>query len=151
MLGKLARWLRMLGHDVKYSNSLDDVQLLAMAKKGRRILLTRDFELYQRATSAGIDAFYVEGQTEEERLAALARRFNVELEIDMAASRCPKCNARVRPVSREKVREKVEKSTFDHYNEFWKCPRCGKIYWQGAHWVRIRKTLNTVEKTIEKS
>jgi len=150
MLGKLARWLRMLGYDVKYSNSLDDAQLLAMAKEEKRILLTRDFELYQHATAKGVDAFYMEGQTEAERLAELARRFDVQLEIDMATSRCPKCNARVKPVSREEVEGRVEKSTFEHYGEFWKCPKCGQIYWQGAHWTRIRKTLEEAEEIIEK-
>ena len=150
MLGKLARWLRMLGHDVKYSNSSDDAQLLAMAKKEQRILLTRDFELYQHATAKGVDAFYMEGQTEAERLAELAGRFDVELEIDMATSRCPKCNTRVKPVSKEEVEGKVEKSTFEHYSEFWKCPKCGQIYWQGAHWTKIRKTLKEAAETLEK-
>jgi uncharacterized protein with PIN domain len=150
MLGKLARWLRMLGHDVKYSNSSDDAQLLAMAKKEQRILLTRDFELYQHATAKGVDAFYVEGQTEAERLAELARRFDVGLEIDMATSRCPKCNTRVKPVSKEEVEGKVERSTSEHYSEFWKCPKCGQIYWQGAHWTRIKKTLKEAAETLEK-
>ena len=140
----------MLGHDVKYSNSSDDAQLLAMAKKEQRILLTRDFELYQHATAKGVDAFYMEGQTEAERLAELAGRFDVELEIDMATSRCPKCNTRVKPVSKEEVEGKVEKSTFEHYSEFWKCPKCGQIYWQGAHWTKIRKTLKEAAETLEK-
>ena len=48
MLGKLARWLRMMGHDVEYSNSMDDSELLTIARKEQRILLTRDFELYQQ-------------------------------------------------------------------------------------------------------
>jgi uncharacterized protein with PIN domain len=53
MLGKLTRWLRMLGHNVKYSNKLDDAQLIAIAKKERRVLLTRDLELFQQATAKG--------------------------------------------------------------------------------------------------
>ena len=150
MLGGLARWLRILGHNVKYSNSLDDVQLLAIARKERRILLTRDFELYQHSTVKGVDSFYIEGQTQEERLAEIAKRFDIKLEIDMATSRCPKCNTKVKPISKEKVAGKVEKSTFDHYNEFWKCPKCGQIYWQGAHWTRIRKTLNASREALGK-
>jgi len=150
MLGKLTRWLRMLGYNVKYSNELDDAQLITITKKERRILLTRDLELYQQATAKGVDALYLEGKTETEKLAELAKRFNIKLDIDMATSRCPKCNARVKKIPKEKVADKVEKSTFAYYNEFWECPRCGQIYWQGAHWKRIRKTLETAKENTKK-
>jgi uncharacterized protein with PIN domain len=150
MLGKLARWLRMLGHNVKYSNKLDDSQLIAIAKKERRILLTRDLELYQQATAKGAQAFYMEGQTEAERLAKLAQKFGVNLDIDMTTSRCPKCNTRVKPISKEKVADKVEKTTFSYYNEFWQCPKCEQIYWQGAHWTRIRKTLEAAKENLKR-
>ena len=151
MLGKLARWLRMLGHDVKYSDNLDDNQLFAIAKKEKKTLLTRDFKLYQYTTTRGVNAFYVEGETEEERLAELSKRFKIELEIHMETSRCPKCNTKVKPMAKEKVDGKVEKNTFQNYNEFWECPKCGNIYWQGAHWTKIRKTLDIAQKTVEKS
>ena len=90
-----------MGHDVKYSNKLDDAALVAAAKKERRILLTRDFELYKQAAAKGIDAFYVEGETGEEKLADIAKRFNIDLKVDMATSRCPKCNSKVKPISKD--------------------------------------------------
>jgi len=150
MLGKLTRWLRMLGHNVKYSSKLDDAQLIKIAKKERRILLTRDLELYQQSTAKGIEAFYLEGRTEAERLAQLAKRFNIKLDIDMTTSRCTKCNNRVKPMPKEKVADKIEKSTFSYYNEFWECSKCGKIYWQGAHWTRIRKILEAANENLIK-
>jgi len=150
MLGKLTRWLRILGHNVKYSNKLDDNQLLTIAKKERRILLTRDLELYQQATAKGINAFYLEGTDEAERLAQLAKRFGIKLEVDMTTSRCPKCNTRVKPIEKEKIADKIEKSTFTYYNEFWQCPKCEQIYWQGAHWTRIRKTLEQAKENLKK-
>ena len=58
MLGKLARWLRMLGHDVTYNIQLNDNELLELAKKENRVLLTKDLELYKRAAAKGIDALY---------------------------------------------------------------------------------------------
>lgn len=149
MLGKLTRWLRMLGQDVKYSVKFDDAQLLMIAKKAKRALLTRDLALYQQATAKGIDALYLEGETEGERLAELAKRFNIPLDIDMATSRCPKCNARVKLISKEKVSHKVQKNTFTNYSEFWQCPKCRQIYWQGAHWTKIRKTLDTAKENLK--
>jgi uncharacterized protein with PIN domain len=149
MLGKLTRWLRILGHNVKYSNKLEDTQLITIAKKERRILLTRDLELFQQATAKGVGTFYLKGQTEDEKLAELAKRFDFTLDVNMATSRCPKCNTRVKPISKERAADKIEKSTYSYYNEFWECPKCGQIYWQGAHWTRIGKTLEKARENLE--
>jgi uncharacterized protein with PIN domain len=147
MLGKLTRWLRMLGHDVEYSRSDDDKKLIENAKSEKRVLLTRDLKLYQHAMTHGVDAVLVEAATGAEKLADLARRFNFNLEIDVTVSRCPKCNAKIKPVSKDVVIDRVPKATSTYYNEFWECPRCGQIYWQGAHWKRIEKTLKEARKS----
>jgi uncharacterized protein with PIN domain len=151
MLGKLARWLRMLGQDVEYFNQLEDSELMAKAQEEHRVLLTRDLELYQRATAKHVEAFYVEGKTEAEKLAELAKRFGVPLHIDLQLSRCPKCNTQIKPVPKEELSGKVEEKTFRYYNEFWRCPNCGSIYWQGAHWGRIRATLKEAEENLKKT
>lgn len=59
MLGKLSRWLRMMGHDTKYSTTLDDLQLLKIAKNEKRVLLTRDFALYQQAITKRSEGAHV--------------------------------------------------------------------------------------------
>jgi len=141
MLGKLSRWLRMLGHNVKYASALSDDKLLKIAKVEHRILLTRDLELYQQAIAKGIKAAYVEGADEAEKLAKLAKRYGFPLEIDLKISRCPKCNARIKPIEKESVKGRVPESTYKYYDEFWECPKCGQIYWQGSHWCRIREVL----------
>jgi len=146
MLGKLTRWLRMLGQDVTYSTQLEDAELIKNAKKENSVLLTRDSELYQRAISKGIDAFYVEGRTEAEKLAKLAERFGFPLTINLAFSRCPRCNGRIRLTPKEQLADKVEKNTFVYYDKFWKCSKCGRVYWQGAHWDGIRATLEEAKK-----
>ena len=151
MLGKLTRWLRMLGHDVTYSNKLDDDELAATAKQEQRILLTRDLALYQHATAKGIDAFYVTGENEAARLAELAKRFGFLLVVDLESSRCPKCNTKLQVTPRDEIAEAVEKNTFAHYTEFWRCPNCGQVYWQGAHWDHIHATLKTAEEKMKET
>jgi uncharacterized protein len=151
MLGSLSRWLRMMGHDVEYSTLLDDDALLALAKEEGRVLLTRDLELYKRANAKKIEVFYVEGNNEADRLAALAERFGLGLEIDLRTSRCPKCNALIQPASKMCVADKVEKKTFTHYDEFWECPKCSKVYWQGSHWPKIQATLEEVKNRVKAS
>ncbi len=141
MLGRLTRWLRLLGHDVEYSGKYDDEELIRIAKIENRILLTRDFELYRQAVGKGIEAFYVEGKTEAEKLAFLAKRYSFRLGVDMTTSRCPKCNTEVTSIPKVQVAGKVEESTFEFYDDFWQCPKCKQIYWQGSHWTKIYSTL----------
>lgn len=148
MLGSLARWLRMMGHDVEFPVVLDDDKLMTLAKKENRTLLTKDLELFKRSTARGIEAFYVEGKNEPERLASIAKRFCLPLEIDLRFSRCPKCNNGIESVPKAKIRGKVERNTFEHYDEFWQCQTCGKIYWQGSHWPNIRETLAEAKKLV---
>ena len=150
MLGKLSRWLRMMGHDVTYNVQISDNELLERAKKESRVLLTKDLELYKRANARGVQATFVEGKSEADRLAELAKRYGLILEIDMEKSNCPKCNTKLEAASKEQLETKLQENTFRHYDSFWKCPRCGQIYWQGAHWKQISNTMNEAQAKLEK-
>jgi len=150
MLGKLTRWLRMLGHDVIYTGSMDDKELIKKAKDEKRILLTRDLELYRQAIARGSETFLIESSNQTANLAKLAKRFKFQLEIDVEVSRCPKCNTQIKPASKASVIERIPETTASNYDEFWKCPGCNQIYWRGAHWKRIEKTLTEAKRTLEK-
>ena len=150
MLGKLSRWLRMLGHDVEYSNDLDDDQLIATATEEDRVLLTRDVRLFRKASVGGVEAFLVKGRTETEKLAELARGFGLRLEMDVESSRCPRCNAGIRSVSKEEIADRIPESTSRFYDEFWICEDCGQVYWRGSHWMRISRTLDQARRMVEK-
>jgi len=149
MLGKLTRWLRMLGQDVEYKVAMEDEALIQKAKKTSRILVTRDLQLFQRAIARGAEAFLIEGTDEAENLASLAERFKFELEIDLKISRCPKCNTRIRSVRKDSVIDRIPETTSTYYNEFWECPSCKQVYWQGAHWKRIEETLRKARKALK--
>ncbi len=151
MLGKLARWLRILGHDVIYSTELSDSELLEFAKNENRVLLTKDLELYKRAVTKGIGAFFVGGKSESERLAEVARRYSLTLEADMEKSHCPLCNTKLKATPKEQLSGELQKNTFTYYDKFWKCPNCGQIYWQGAHWKQINNTINEAQAKLEES
>jgi len=151
MLGKLTRWLRMLGHDVVYTGSMDDKELIQKVKEEKRILLTRDLGLYRQAIARGAEAFLTESPNQTANLAKLAERFKFQLEIDVKVSRCPKCNARIKPVSKADVISRIPKTTSSNYNEFWECSGCQQIYWRGAHWKKIEKTLEEAKKALESS
>ena len=149
MLGKLTRWLRMMGHDAKYSTTLEDAELLVIAKNEARVLLTRDLALYKRAIAKGLDVYYVEGATEAERLAELTQRFGIALVIDLEKSRCPHCNTKLNSAAKDEISVKVAQNTLKYYDVFWSCPSCGGIYWQGAHWKKIRITLEEAREKVK--
>jgi uncharacterized protein with PIN domain len=148
MLGKLTRWLRMLGHDVEYFNDLDDDQLISVAKDEERVLLTRDVRLFREASVGGVESFLVKGRSETEKLAELAGSFGLKLEVYVESSRCPKCNAEISSVPKEEVRDKVPESTSRFYEDFWICRDCGQVYWRGSHWKRINRTLNAAKQMV---
>lgn len=151
MLGKLTRWLRILGYDVEFKPYEEDEKLLDLAKKTDRILLTSDIELYKRAIKLNVEAFLVNRKSEAENLAKISKKFGLNLDIEEAKeTRCPKCNLKLKIASPEEVKDKVPKTTLKTYKEFWVCtnPKCGKVYWQGSHWKKIGKTLKEVKSLV---
>ena len=148
MLGKLTRWLRMMGHDAIYLNDTKDQDLITNAVKESRVLLTSDVALYRFATARGADAYLVKGRTEAERLASLAGRFKLNLSVDAADSRCPACGSPLALASKETVKGKIPETTFNVFDEFWTCSNseCGKVYWQGSHWENINAVLEKARK-----
>ncbi len=146
MLGRITRWLRLLGCDVTYSNDASDDRLLAIAAKECRVLLTRDVELFRRAGSRGVGAFFVEDTTTPEQLAALAQRYQIRLDVDLALSRCPTCGASLRQVEKSEVIDTVPAGTLAHYTAFWICRGCSQVYWQGSHWAGIRDVMEKAKK-----
>jgi len=150
MLGKLSRWLRMIGYDTVYANNSSDQELLSLAKRNSLTLLTSDEELYRIAIAKGLESFLIEGRNEPERLANLAQRFNLNLRIKVEVSRCPVCNGPLKQVQRNAVKGRVPPATFKLYRTFWLCnnPECAKVYWQGSHWKRIEQTLRSARKIL---
>jgi uncharacterized protein with PIN domain len=153
MLGKLTRWLRIMGHDALYLNDAKDRDLVANAIRENRILLTSDVALYRLATARGADAYLVKGRTEAERLASLANRFKLDLSVNTADSRCPVCGSSLKEVSKKEVREKIPAATFNAFNEFWTCSNseCAKVYWQGSHWQNIHAVLVKAQEIQRKA
>lgn len=146
MLGKIARWLRMLGYDAKYANYESDDRILEIALDEGRILLTRDYNLFRKASLQGIKAVFVEGKTHIEKLANLSKQLNIKLEMDVNESRCPKCNSKIKPANKNEIKNKIPESTFKVYDEFWICEGCGQVYWMGSHWKKINDYLNRAKQ-----
>jgi len=148
MLGGLARWLRILGQDVRYDARKEDNELLRIAHEENMVLLTRDEELYERAIARKIQSALVLGETEETRLAQIASTFGTHLDVNMAETKCPECGSHLKETPKSDVADEVPQASLKLYDRFWKCTyqNCGKVYWVGSHWDRIRQTLEEARK-----
>lgn len=140
-LGKLAAYLRMLGFDAEYANSATDPELVRIASSQQRVLLTRDRGLLMHTA---VTRGYWLRQTESRRqLAEVIRRF------DLAAAarpftRCMTCNSALRPADRTEVLHRIPPRTAELHDQFLECSGCGRVYWQGSHYRRMRRWIDVL-------
>jgi len=128
-LGRLAAYLRLAGFDTAYRNDLDDAELAEIAADGR-VLLTRDLGLLKRrAVTRG---YWLRATSPRAQLAEVLRRFDLSGAV-RPFCRCLRCNALVRPVPKADVDTELPPRTRQYYDEFFRCPGCGRIYWRGGH------------------
>jgi uncharacterized protein len=136
MLGRLARWLRALGYDTLYVRDAPDAQLLGLALREGRRLLTRDAALARRARDAG---FLVRAETLDEQLREVMSACGLDGRASL--SRCLECNGVLAAVPAEAIREAVPAYTFATHREFWRCPDCRRVFWAGSHAAGILRRL----------
>ena len=149
MLGKLARWLRFMGYDVKYLRECSDEKLLRLAKAESRILLTKDSALHYSALKLNVESVLLNGGSLDEDLAILACKSLIDINIKFDQTRCPICNSKLNHCRAEDVIGKVPEKVLKSSSHFWICPNCGKVYWIGSHWKSIKKRLKNVVKLVE--
>jgi uncharacterized protein with PIN domain len=138
MLGRLARWLRILGYDVAWEEHISDEALVRRALQEERIILTRDRALETEWRVSGITL--VEAEDPHAQLAEVADAFDLGARA-RPFSRCSRCNGELAPAQRSEARGRVPARVLEHFDRFQRCPDCGRIYWQGSHAERMRRVL----------
>jgi uncharacterized protein with PIN domain len=136
MLGRLARWLRLLGADTIFDASVDGPSMLRRARAEGRVLLTRDKRL--RTAS---DVLYLETGDFRDQLRVVIDRFPFDPRSG-ALTRCSRCNSLLTQVSRESVVRRVPPFVYASIDRFAECPGCGHLYWNATHPRRIFDELS---------
>jgi uncharacterized protein with PIN domain/sulfur carrier protein ThiS len=137
-LGTLARRLRLIGVDTTYRVDAHDAELADVASCEGRILLTRDAGLLKRRIVT--HGYFVRETHPHCQLVEVLRRFGpIQLE---PFSRCLRCNTELRGVSKTEVDSALQPKTRLYYDRFRKCGGCGRIYWKGSHWRRLKTAIN---------
>ncbi len=135
-LGRLAVYLRLLGFDTLYRNDFIDEELARISRDEGRILLTRDRGLLKR--SAVTHGYAVRETAYKAQALEVLRRFDLWGMIE-PFTRCLECNGRLEPVEKAAVLAQLPEETRRYYEEFWQCQSCGKVYWQGSHYEKMRE------------
>lgn len=141
-LGRLCRWLRVLGYDSYYFKGSRS-SLVINALKEERLILTRMKRLEEERA---VKKIIIESNKLEDQLRELKDKIGLEFKLDNLFSRCVECNSLIKEVDKEVVKEKVPEYVFKTQERFYKCPKCRKIYWQGTHWNLARKFIQEVTK-----
>ena len=140
MLGRLARWLRALGHNTAYDRTADDPALLRRAARERRTLITRDTQLaatYRRPRTVLLHANDTPGQLRE-----LVEALGITRHPGLL-TRCIVCNTRLRRATTDQVEERVPEYVRSVERTFRACPGCGRVYWPGTHRQGILTALES--------
>lgn len=138
-LGRLARYLRLLGFDALYPpHHLADAELAQMAHDEQRIMLTRDRGLLMR--SVVIHGYCLRTKESEGQLMAVLDRYALRQKI-RPWTRCLRCNGRLQPVPKTAVVERLEPKTQKYFHEFHICTTCRQIYWKGSHYRPLRRLI----------
>jgi hypothetical protein len=144
-LGKLARLLRMLGFDSAYERDYTDERIVAISLAERRIILTRDRGILKNgAVSHG---YWVRSSDPRTQIAEVIRRFDL-LSRTRPFERCMLCNARLEPVGKSEILDRLPRRTAEGVDEFRRCAGCGKIYWKGSHYERMKKGVQALAREV---
>lgn len=145
-LGRLAGYLRALGFDCQYANDFSDEHIIRTARDEHRIILTRDTGLLKdgRVTHGR----YVHATDPLRQLREVVDRYQLAGLFE-PFSRCIRCNGELRPIDRTAFAGsigpgEVPAGVLERFDAFTRCSGCGRIYWAGSHFDRLRARLRSV-------
>jgi len=137
-LGKLARYLRMLGFDTVYKNDIRDDMIICHSIEEKRIILTRDLGILKNGQ---VDrGYFIRNQRPFDQCRELVRKFSLEKQIS-PFSRCMECNGLFNKVDKKLLKAEIPEMAYQYFEDFYKCAGCGNIYWKGSHYHKMQKTI----------
>lgn len=140
MLGKLARWLRIVGYDTAYLPQLSPDGVMNEARRQGRVLLTRDTRLLRRKGMP--PSIFVQSDHFREQLRQVVDTLQLApLQNQALFSRCIECNRILEKVAKDAVREHVAEYVWHTQGEFRRCPQCHRLYWGATHRDHVLEEL----------
>ncbi len=142
MLGKLTKYLRILGVDTEYVDSNDFGHKLELARESGRLFLTRNTEILRRRDPPQFQ--FINSNFPEYQLLEVVERHRISPENPDVLRRCLRCNTILVPVEKDSVRTKVPEYVFSTQDSFSVCIRCNSIYWKGTHYHKMFQFIENI-------
>jgi uncharacterized protein with PIN domain len=141
-VGKLAKWLRMMGYDSLFFNGSDDSHMVARALAEGRVILTRDTEIMKRRliTSGRLKAVLIDSEEPEWQIRQLIDTLNLTHQFK-PFTLCLECNQPLIERSQEEVKDRVPPYVYKTQSQYMECPACHRIYWRGTHWDAMTRKI----------
>jgi uncharacterized protein with PIN domain len=141
MLKGLVKWLRILGFSSTSSADLSEIYTLLNNKPGTAFVTASrtHFSKFSQDNSILLTSNNITDQLRE-----LNEHYGIFQKINLF-SICLICNIPVVPVAREKIINQIPEQVSLSMKQFWRCPSCEKIYWQGGHVYRMVNKLRQLK------
>lgn len=142
-VGKLAKWLRIMGYDTLFFDGRNDSRMIATALAEGRVIITRDTQIMRRrvVTSGQLKAILIKGDEPELQIRQVITALKLNCQFRPFAI-CLECNQPLVERSKQQVKDLVPPYVFQTQSQYVECPTCHRIYWRGSHWQAMTKKLN---------
>ncbi len=146
-MGRLGKWLRVMGYDSALFGDGDDSQMVARALAEDRVILTRDTAITKRrlVTSGRLKAILINSPELEHQLRQVRDSLNLDYQSRQFTI-CLECNQPLMAISQDKVKDRVPPYVFQTQSQYMECPTCHRIYWKGSHWQAMGRRLEKLVK-----
>lgn len=146
-LSKLGGYLRLMGLDTVVANNAIDKEIIRLSNKEKRMILTRDLDLLKNGSAKY--GYWVRSTDPDRKLQEVFTRFDLKVHIN-PFTRCMECNGELEPVEFKQVSDKVPPKVQEFCKEYQQCSKCGKVYWKGSHYKKLKKKVKQVMKSVDK-
>jgi len=147
MLGNIAKKLRLMGYDSMYFSDINDDELIQLAKKDERIIISRDEDLIRKSIKYGIKSILTKNSTEIEQFRDIIKKTNLKIiKINGDRARCPNCNSKTQSIDKKNILQKIPTKVLEYNDRFWECKSCNQIFWEGTHIKNLQKFVGELNE-----
>lgn len=137
-IGKMTKNLRMFGFDTHYDFDLPDKEIVNLAEREKRIILSRDVGLLKRKNA--IYGYFVRSTNIEEQISEVIKRYKL-YNLFNPLTLCLECNGFIKPIDKSEVGASLDEGVLKDYDEFFKCDNCNKFFWKGSHYDKMVESV----------
>jgi uncharacterized protein with PIN domain len=146
-VGKLARWLRLIGYDTTLLRQKDDAQMIKIALGENRVILTKDAQFMKRrlVTNGSLKTVHIDQDDPKLQVQEVVKTLALDYHFK-PFSLCLECNEVLVALDKENVKNLVPAHVFETQSRYTQCPACHRVYWPGTHWQAMVKRMEGLHR-----